>query len=272
MKKIDSIEELNSILKSFEGFKFHTNSYFFEQELIRLIDSQQLFYERFSDNLILYIYKKDFNFYELFYYLKDLNGPMGISCNSSIVMEIPYRGAKNFPKIVVDYWNNSGFVNHINRDLLGLTKPIISNFSVLNSNIVYLTIDNLDEAEIVYTSIRDTFDLFTGDMLTINEIKVSIEKKEIIGAYKNGTLTGFIKFYDKNKVSWIGHLVVLPKYGGEGIGKDLVAYYLKFRTEQGFTNFQQWVISDNAAALKLYSNFGFKFTNKNSISLLKLKK
>lgn len=270
MKKINSLDQFNSILNSFEGVKFYTNAYFFEEELIRLIDSQQLFFEEFSDNLLLYLYKEDLNFYQLFYYLKDLNDPIDILNNSSIVMEIPYRGAKNFPAVVVEFWNKSGFKKHINRDLLGLNKPQLSDFNDCNSTIIYSVIDDLDQAEIIYNSIRNTFDLFTGDMLTIDEITISIEKKEIVGAYKDGVLTGFIKFYDKNKVSWIGHLVVLPEYGGKGIGKSLVAYYLKTRTEQGFSNFQQWVISDNHAALKLYSNFGFKFTNKNSISLLKL--
>lgn len=270
MKKIESLEELNSILKVFEGLKYDTNAYFFEKELLRLIHHNKLFFKSYDKNLLLYVYNDEVNFYEVYYYIKDRSIPVNILDNSSFVMEIPYRGAKNFPIALVEYWNKSGFENHINRDLLGLNKPDVNSFIFSTSDIDYLIIDDIEQVGNIYNSIRDTFDLYTGDILTIDEVRVSIENKEIVGAYKDGNLAGFIKFYEKNKVSWIGHLVVFPEYGGNGIGKNLVGYYLTLRTRQGFNNFQQWVISNNKAALKLYNNFGFKFTNKNSISLLKI--
>lgn len=269
MNKIESIELLTEILKPFDGIKYGTNAYFFEDELIRIIKDEQLSFEIFTENVVLYKHREQSDFYEVYYYLIDYSSQIIISDSASFVMEIPYRGASNFPSSIVELWNRSGFKTHINRALLSLNKPQLGNSIEYKSTLQHYLIEDFSQSEFICDAIRSTFDLFTGDILSISEVENSIKNQEILGAYESGKLVGFLRFYDKNRISWIGHLVVLPEYIGKGIGKSLVANYLKIRTEQGFTNFQQWVISDNEAALKLYANFGFKFTNKNSISLLK---
>lgn len=272
MKRIESVSALNNILEHFEGTKTITNAYFFENELNKLISSRLLYFQLYGNNLLIYKYIKDLDFFKVYFYLKDISSPIDIVENDVLVMEIPYRGSKNYPISIVDFWNNSGFNTHINRDLLGLIRPDITNFSLPNPKFEYLFIDNINLARLIYESIRNAFDKFTGDILSISEVISAIQNKEIIGAFKKGELAGFIRFYSKNKVSWIGHLVVLPKHMGKGVGKSLVTHYLATRSSQGFINFQQWVVSNNEAALKLYSYFGFKSINKSSISLLKNKK
>lgn len=272
MRKIDSIIALNTRLELLEGSKFSTNAYFFHDELISLINSKSLYFQSFGTNLLIYKYVKELGFFEVYYYIKDIVFPIDIVDNEVFVMEIPYRGIRNFPSEIVEFWQKSGFVAHINRDLFGLVRPDTSEFVLPNPEFEYTFVDNLNSVDLIFESIKNTFDKFTGDILTRDEVVSALNNNEIVGAYKNAKLAGFIRFYAKNKVSWIGHLVVLPSYMGKGIGKSLVAHYLKIRSEQGFTIFQQWVVSDNTAALKLYSYFGFKSTNKSSISLLKNKK
>lgn len=273
MEKIDSISVLNTSFKYLEATKYSTNSYFFEDELKKLINSNSLFFEISNhNNLIIYKYVEELNFYEVYYYITDTAVTFNIIDKEDFVMEIPYRGSKNYPYVIVEFWNNSGFATHINRDLMGLINPDTDGFILLNSDLEYTFVDNLNLVNLIIESIKTTFDKYTGDILTEHEVISAIKNKEIIGAFKEGELAGFLRFYAKNKVSWIGHLVVLPEYSGKGIGKNLVGFYLKIRSEQGFTNFQQWVVSNNDAALKLYTSFGFKYSNKSSISLLKTNK
>lgn len=269
MQIIDSISTLNNKLALFEGSSYTTNAYFFQEEINFLIESKALYYDLYDSNLLLYKHRQELGFFEVYYYLKDVLSPFKIANDEPFVMEIPYRGVKNYPSKIIEFWQNSGFVTHINRDLLGLIKPNRDNFNLSNPQFDYKFVDKSESIAIVYESIKKTFDTFTGDILSLNEVISALNNKEIIGSYKNQKLTGFIRFYTKNKVSWIGHLVVLPNYMGQGIGKSLVAKYLELRCDQGFNNFQQWVVSNNDAALKLYSHFGFKSTNKCSISLIK---
>jgi acyl carrier protein/ribosomal protein S18 acetylase RimI-like enzyme len=272
MKRVELISDLNIVLESFEDNKYSTNSYFFGDELNRLINSKSLFFDSFGNNILIYKHIKDLDFFEVYYYIKDTSSPIKMVDDEAFVMEIPYQSGKNYPSAIVEFWNNSDFVTHINRDLLGLVRPDTSGFSLPNAEFEYTFIENSNLVDLICESIKNAFDKFTGDILSVSEVASAIQNKEIVGAFKDGELAGFIRFYSKNKVSWIGHLVVLPKYKGKRVGKSLVTHYLKIRSDQGFTNFQQWVQSNNEAALKLYSNFGFKSTNKSSISLLKIKK
>ena len=272
MRKIESIAELNNLLQTFEGTKYQTNAYFFENEIIEFIESGTLFFDVFSTNLLLYKYNVDFEFFEMYYYIREQLNKIVISDDFTFVMEIPYRGTNNFPTDIVDFWKNSGFVAHLNRDLLRLVNPKESSLIILDKPIEYRILDNLNFAQLVCESIQNTFDTFTGDILTLDEVCTFIKSKNFIGAYKDGELCGFLRFYVKNKVAWASHLIVLPKFRGEGIGNGLFCYYLKINNDEGLNNFQHWVVSDNLAALKLYDNLGYKATNKNSISLLKIKK
>lgn len=271
MKKIESIEVLNKILQPFEGTKYNTNAYFFENEFVEFIQSGTLFFDIFSANMVLYKYNVEFDFYELYYYIKETSTSINISDDASFVMEIPYRGSKNFPSTIVDFFKSSGFVRHLNRDLLRLVNPKESSLIISPKPIEYRILEDLNLAHFICDSIQNTFDTFTGDILTIEEVCNFIKSKNFIGAYKDGVLCGFLRFYVKNKVAWASHLIVLPQFRGEGIGNGLFCYYLKINSDEGLNNFQHWVVSDNLAALKLYDNLGYIATNKNSISLLKKK-
>lgn len=272
MKKVESIVELNRLLNTFEGFKFETNAYFFENDFIGFIESETLFYDIFSVNIILYKYNREYDFFELFYYLREQENLIHLSDDATYVMEVPYRGQKNFPEPIVAFWERSGFVRHLNRDLIRLSVQEDPTFIPSDNNIEYKIIDDINLAELICSSIRDTFDTYTGHLLTLSEVQNFIIGKNFIGAYKDGELCGFLRFYVINNVAWASHLIVLPQFRALGIGNGLFSYFIKFNSDNGLRNLQHWVVSDNTTALKLYDKLGYKGTNKNSISLLKIKK
>lgn len=269
MKKINSHLQLRELLQSFEGAKYDTNCYIFDDEFVRLIDAKLLFFDLHGSNLLLYKLNESFDFFEVYYYIVDNGRNIDIVDSGNFVMEIPYRGPKNFPSVMVDFWNKAGFSTHIDRELLRLSKPDSESFIFAESEFEYKFIDDLKFSNLIYDSIKNTFDQFTGDILTLEEVGVFIKNNNFLGAYDGEELAGFIRFYEKNSIAWASHLVVMSEYRGKGIANDLFLHYLKMRADQGFTNFQHWVGTDNHAAKKLYHNLGYKATNKNSISLLK---
>lgn len=269
MKKVDSIGTLGKLLEPFDGIQCYSNSYFFEEELKKLIDSNLLYFQLRGTNLLLFRYNKHLSFFDVFYYLKDNTSAINLVDNRLFVMEIPYRGEKNYPLSIVEFWENSGFKKHINRNLYVLNTATAPEVSKTVNGIDYLIINNVDLSIEILNALTISFDAYTGDILSLDEVRRSIENREIIGAFKNGELAGFLRSYGKKKVSWIGHLAVLPSFEGNGIGSGLVSHYLKKRIDEGFVNFQHWVVSNNHAAIKLYSKFGFVLMNKSSISLIK---
>ena len=83
MKKVDSIVAYNEILNIFHGSKYETNAYFLEEDIKTLISENGLFFERFADNLLLFEYIKPFNFFKVYYYLKNLSFPLNIKTDTA---------------------------------------------------------------------------------------------------------------------------------------------------------------------------------------------
>jgi ribosomal protein S18 acetylase RimI-like enzyme len=269
MIKVSEISLIENIFEQQKGKKIFTNSFYFIDQFLVVINENRLFYIQCNKNFILLELKPEIDCFELFYFIEDLSEPFSIEANLPIVMEIPYRGVGFFPEAIVNYWCNSGFEKYINRDLYSLNSVNNDFQDSLIEGFEIKIVDNLNDSKFIFESIINTFDRFTGDILSISDILESIRLNKILGAYFQNELVGFIRFYTKGKVSWIGHIATSPKFAGKGIGKSLVSNYMKFQSNAGYGNFQHWVMSDNLPALKLYNHFGFQKTNKSSLSLIK---
>lgn len=269
MIRVEDIKLIENIFDQHKGKKIFTNSFYFLDQFLAVINENRLFIIQVNQNTVLLELKPEINCYELFYFIEDLNDAFPVESNLPIVMEIPYRGLDFYPETIVDYWCNSGFNKHINRDLYSLN---LVKYDALDSSVNGLEIkitNDLNDSKVIFELLINTFDRYTGDILSIEDVQESIKSQNVLGAYFQNELVGFIRFYTKGKVSWIGHIATSPKFAGKGIGKSLVSSYIKFQSDAGYVNFQHWVMSDNIPALKLYNHFGFQKINKSSISLIK---
>jgi GNAT superfamily N-acetyltransferase len=267
MIRVKDISLIEQIFEEQKGKKIITNSFYFLEQFVDVINENRLFFIQNNSNFILLEFKPQINSYELFYFIEDLSNYSDFNSELPVVMEIPYRGSDHFPENIVDFWCNSGFKKHINRDLYFLNFK--GSEAILNDNIQIKLVDDLKESSKIYDLIVQTFDELTGDIQSEVEIRKNIQHKQILGAFMNNHLVGFVRFYNKGKVSWIGHIATTPDSLGKGVGKSMVSAYLNYQYESGFVNFQHWVVSDNIAALKLYNQFGFQKMNKSSMSLIK---
>jgi len=128
------------------------------------------------------------------------------------------------------------------------------------------------ESDIIFTKelIECTLDKYTGDILNFNEVKTFVENKNILCAWLEGKLCGFLQFEIKNNVIWLGHIAVAPEFRGKKVANELVKAFIINNAVQPSTRYQLWVRQDNFGAMALYQKFGFIYGNKSSASMLKI--
>jgi ribosomal protein S18 acetylase RimI-like enzyme len=117
--------------------------------------------------------------------------------------------------------------------------------------------------------LRNSLDMYTGDLLSMDEIKHYVSNRNVLIALYNNETAGVLQFEVKNKIVWLGHIAIDEKFRGKGIANELVKKYIQDNQIVFNTKYQLWVIQDNEAAVKLYRKFGFVYGNKSSTSLLK---
>ena len=269
MKRIKSRTELKELLDLVEGKKKLSNCYLFFDDLASIVDQSCLYYKVLGNNLFLFKDRLGGQFFEMHYFICDEHYLLDVEHTAPLVIEIPYRGKLKYPKTEVDILVQSGFSVHINRDLMILNKPNFNEKKIVIDNCHVKLLEEIEYALLVTAKIKKTFDFFTGDIVSLEDVQKSIVNKEVLAIYSRNSLAGFLRFYVKNKVSWIGHIVVFDEFAGSGLGKLLVQEYLKHQMDKAIQSFHHWVVSENIAAHKLYEYFGFTKMNKSSISLIK---
>ncbi|MBE0654870.1 MAG: GNAT family N-acetyltransferase [Bacteroidales bacterium] len=267
MKAISDIESLNDLIHDYSARDTITNNYVFTNEFAQHIANKNLFFITEKHNACILVKKT--GFYKLFYFINNKNELMLNGYNLPVVMEIIYRGALQRPLEAITYWEKCGFKQHLTRDLLTATyKQLIpAEKKSLNIQIKYAD----TEEEMLYSKelIENTFDKYTGDILTYQEVKYFAENKSIICAYFRGNISGVLQSEKKHNVVWLGHIAVAPEYRGNGIADALVDAYIENNKSQPDTRYHLWVIQDNSKATTLYNKFGFVYGNKTSASMLR---
>lgn len=267
MKYIEHLDELNELLKVCFVRGTLTNCYFLAESFNKHIADYKLSYVISGHNLVLLLNK--IGFYQLYFYLNDLSKDINISINKPIVIEILYRGEKFKPLDIINYWTLNNFKQHLTRDVMVTSFENLVLPEKSNSNIVIDYAFNENEVVFAEKLFRNSLDIYTGDLLSMEEIKHYASKQNILIAMYNNKAAGVLQFEVKNKIVWLRHLATDEKFRGKGIANELVRKWLLDNQLEFDTKYQLWVIQDNEAAVKLYRKFGFVYGNKSSMSLLK---
>lgn len=267
MELIPDIGTLNNLIQEYLIKNTVTNSYVMADAYTSHITERRLFYFATGHNACILLERSDY--YQLYYFINDKDELTVPDTDCPVMMEILYRGESQRPGEIIAYWEKAGFRQHLTRDVL----------SASYSNLVIPSVDNAKidikyaetEREAVYSKelIEQTFDKYTGDVLSIGETQSYLVKKNILCAYLEGSLCGILQFELKNNVVWLGHIAVSPEFRGYGIANALVKKYIVDNAISPATRYQLWVIQDNATAVSLYHKFGFVYGNKSSASMLR---
>lgn len=268
MKQLQTLAELNDIVSvSFKKGTI-TNNYMLADAYETYIAEGKLYVVGDDINAAFLLNKG--NFYQLYFYLNDLNVPLHINIDKPLVMEILYRGLKNEPHQVIDYWKNRGFIQHLSRDnMVASTKQIILPETQTDKLNITLA-SNEVEVEFANTLFNESLDKYTGDRLSYEQLHAFMKNKNLLCAYYETELAGVLQFEVKNKVVWLGHIAIDARFRGKGIANELVKYYITMNDSGENSRYALWVIQDNEPAINLYRKFGFVYGNKSTVSLLRL--
>ncbi len=114
MKIVEKPEDLSGLLKDFSDSKTITNNYLLWDAYQEFILNRQLFFLKTKSNLCFFVQKSDF--FRLYYHINNADEKFDFECDKPVTMEIIYRGEKNKPLPVIEYWENNGFKQHIVRE------------------------------------------------------------------------------------------------------------------------------------------------------------
>lgn len=263
---VNSIEELQDKIQKYHYTNYMTNNYLMIDSYKLLIEGKNLFFETINDNLFLYEYKGDF--FKVYYYINNSNVFEKTYIPKPQILEILFRGKDNEPIEEIGILEKMGFTKHLRRNMLTARYDGLKDISKNNNTVNVKLADNDDEIKYTKNIFDRTFDKYTGNILSLEEIKNSASNKCLICAFSENEFSGALQYYIKNNIAWIGHIAVSENFRGQGIAQHLVNYYISIN-KSIITRFNLWVLSDNKPAIKLYDNFGFKYAGKSTISMIK---
>lgn len=268
MEEIISIDAFEVLLNEFNSKEVLTNFYLLPKEYSDLIHSRKLFFSVQDKNLFVFLKKN--TFFKFFYFINNLENIPNLNfIQTPIVLEIVFRGEKYFPLRHVNYWKQFGFKPHLNRDCYYLKKKDILSYNKTSDIQIRKA---FSEKEILYAKslIEENLDLYTGDQLNFEELKLHADTELLFIAYYDGQPSGMLQAEFKNGVLWLGHIVVDPNFRGKGIANKLVEHYLSIGAERNCNQYQLWVIQENSTAVNLYKKFDFNYLNRSACSMLKM--
>lgn len=261
-------EELEKIIGESFLKNCYTNNYLLPDFYNKSIAQKKLLFQRNGANTILLVDKD--TFFQVYFYLNDMNEPLRISLQKPAVMEILYRGSAGRPENLIEYWCGCDFTEHLTRDNLIISGRRMNYYSEINEDVICSFTGTRDEIFFTHELLVNSLDNYTGNILSIEDLYNYAEKGRIIFAYWKGEIAGALQFDIRNNIAWLDHISVAPAYRGQRIAKQLVNTFISANSIDPDMKFSLWVRKDNVSALNLYAKFGFSYANKSTVSLVKI--
>lgn len=270
MQLINSHQELEELLEEYSASFQWSNNYMLLEELQAYLQAGKLFLHQNSKDSLVLLVQRD-SFYRLYYQTNALDDIQSIELNEAVVQELIYRGPKFYPKEEVEAWSKQGFEVHMGRDNYFLNRKgmIPSDLEASEDLSGIKPIESEVDLQKSNAMIRTYLDPYTGDILSLEELSAFSANGDLLGIYVENKLAGVVQGEYKNKVYWLGHMVVDEAYRGQRLSTKLLKAFLLKGLSLNCRQFQLWVLQDNEPALGLYKKYGFKYLNKSTISLLK---
>lgn len=263
---IDDFESLNHLITRFQKKNTYSNNYFLIQQFVHLIEEKKLYLVIGHENLYLLV-DRGISF-QVYFHVNDLAENVDLSVSKPLMMEIVYRGLS--PEAIKSFWIRNGFKEHLTRNNLLLVSKDIKQFDLGEGIVKIKFAETCDEAKKITTLFQTELDTYTSDAKSLAEITEYVNHKNVLCAYIENEFGGALQFEWKQNNCWLGHIAVDDKFRGKGLANRLVAEYISINAINENAKFQLWVINDNLPAINLYTKFGFRYTGKSTVSLLRI--
>lgn len=114
------------------------------------------------------------------------------------------------------------------------------------------------DADAVFEMIEENFDPLYAFIGTRGELLEAIRESCVFVIRRGGAPAAALHANFSKGTACIRHLVVSETCRGHGYGRQLVSFYHRALRDRART-FSHWVSKDNAAAIALYTEFGYSF-------------
>lgn len=263
IQKITDIQSYSNLIDRFLLKGTASNNYLLPAEVSRLIYEGKIYSWHDDLNCLFFVEKKG-GVVRLYYLLNDLSDKISFNLKLPVVTEILFRGNLGEPKEEISYLQKNGFLINLRRDQYsasipdGITRePVFAKSSK----------DTLKVIELF----NSTFDVYSGDYIDPGQSETIFENKSLLCSYsENNELQGALEISISGRNTWISHLAVFEKWRGHGVAKKLMEMFFTYARIHSCKRLMLWVQHQNSTALSLYTKYGFKYTNKSTLSLIKL--
>ena len=267
MNRVEKLEFIDRVLETYMLSSTISNNYMLRDEYLHHIAMGNLFIDIDDHNAFIYLRRN--GFYRVYYLINQEDRTFSFNAFQPLVLEILYRGEKNFPQNAKSFWELSGFQSHLSRDAYFLKNTAANEILDLRASQV-IKAHSHEHISFTKRLIDEYLDLYTGDNLSLEQIESFVSKGLVYLALDDGQMAGILQADHKSGIFWLGHLVVDPTFRGKGVAQKLLKYYLNEGAIAKCNQFQLWVIKDNEAAVGLYKKHGFNYLNKSTFSMLKM--
>lgn len=266
LKKVtDAIEALQLIEDLKRGYSL-SNCFLMGAELERLSHEGLLWYEVDASNA--FFLEDKGNCFRIHYIINDKDRKFPVVVDKPLMLEILFRGKDGEPKTEVAYWESQGFSrNLVRNNYAAKYSELRLQSSDYNHNIHIA--ETIEDSQFAQSLFNNVFDPYSGDFINSDEIVKLLHDRKILIATSNGKAAAALHFYNVGKCAWIGHVAVLPKAQGRGLGSALVSEFIRENHVDDKSRYSLWVQSQNQAAVAMYGRFGFKYTGKSTLSMMK---
>lgn len=269
-RRIETINQYNELVSCFRRKWCWTNDYLQGRAESLIADGKLSVICQDEENAFLLEQKEVCS--RLYYYINDTKilGSV-IFPETDIVTEILYRGDKFFPTEERMLLCKIGFKDNLIRDQYAAVYKDLMPASI-NENVKIQFADILSEVEWARNLFNTTFDVYSGDFIKAEEIDNLLANKQILIAKDTkGILLGALHQTLERNVAWISHVAIIPEARGKHIGKALLDAFIECNHKDDKSRYMLWVQKQNDAAVKMYQSKGFKYLNKSTLSMIKLK-
>lgn len=269
LNKVNEVSRYLEIINRYRQKGCLTNDYL-RQEVDNLVASGLLYESCGANNAYLFVKKEEC--LRLYYYINDLQEKTDFSTNENLVVELVFRGNMGVPETEIEYLLKSGFHLNLRRDQYGASYKDLDP-PMLISGVNVRKAKTIDEVSLACNLFNQVFDHFSGDYIS-KEMEQSLFEcgSMWIATDMIGKFAGALHQTIDNNIAWLSHVAVLEEFRGRGVGQALLDTFVYQNQQNDNGRYMLWVQSKNEPAVRLYQKKGFKYTNKSTISMIKINK
>lgn len=270
MIKINNLETLNNLLKGYIKKGIYTNNFVRPSSYKVIIDNGDLYYKNIESGVLLFEDRN--NFWQVYYYLKDLESKLDLTTDKPVNIEKPYQADKDNPILEMNYFEAQGFVMTMKRHRMTANSVEFMQDNDLKalSNGNFCRYAQAEQLNKICELLKANFNPYYGYIPLEKEISSSINEKEIFCELDDkGKILGLLHITKNHLIYYVLHIIVIKEARNKQIAKKLLSQLVYIVKDNEKAKIRLWVNEGNEAARYLYKSLGFKYDVWQSFVMIK---